>query len=235
MHGQHHASRLIVGTNEWRTERVAEFIDQIGPHVAAIKIRSYVGLEHMRPLRHAADTANPIPLFVDDKFADDPRSVREMCAHLSAAGVSYITVHAHAGVYVMQAAIEGVNARHTSILAVLELTTERRGYRSRAAHENLLLERAHDARYSGVSGVVCGAADIAIIRQEAALAHVPCFVPGIRPWASPVVDETQCHIAHPTDAMRSGADYLILDRPINRSVDPVGAVQELNRMVASCT
>jgi orotidine-5'-phosphate decarboxylase len=235
MHEPNHGSRLIVGTNEWRTERVAEFIDAIGPHVAAVKIRSYVGLEHMRPLRYAANTAEPIPLFIDDRFVDDPRSVREMCAHFSAAGVSYLTVHAHAGVGVMQAAVEGVNTCHTSVLAVLELTTERSEYRSRTMHENLLLERAHDARYSGISRIVCNAADIPIIRQEAALSHLTCFVPGIRPWDTPAPDATRFHIAHPEGAVRCGADYLILDRSINRSVDPIGAVQEVNRMVATCT
>ena len=81
------------------------------------------------------------------------------------------------------------------------------------------------AREAGAGGLVCSADEIAVARR-----HFPegvLAVPGIRPDDTPVASDDQARTATPAEALRRGADLLIVGRPILRAADPLQAVAAL--------
>ena len=80
-----------------------------------------------------------------------------------------------------------------------------------------------------MDGVVCSAREAAALRSACGAAF--CLVtPGIRP-AEGTGDDQQ-RIATPGGAIESGADYLVIGRPITRAPDPLAALERINREIA---
>jgi orotidine-5'-phosphate decarboxylase len=98
----------------------------------------------------------------------------------------------------------------------------------RAAAERLA-RLAHD---SGMDGVVCSAQEAPALRR----AHGNGFLlvtPGIRTAAD--APDDQKRITTPSDAVRNGASYLVIGRPVTRANDPVAALEAINREIAGAS
>ena len=163
-------------------------------------------------------------IFLDLKFHDIPNTVAG--AVLSAAalpGVKLLTIHATGGLAMMKAAREaaGTGRKRPAILGVTILTSmdaptmQSVGLTGPTAERALSLARL--ARQAGLDGVVASAHEVAAIRQACG----PDFlivVPGIRPASASLNDQSR--VATPADAIRSGASYLVVGRPITGAEDP---------------
>ncbi|MEO6024623.1 MAG: orotidine 5'-phosphate decarboxylase / HUMPS family protein, partial [Burkholderiales bacterium] len=80
----------------------------------------------------------------------------------------------------------------------------------------------------GLDGVVCSAKEAAMLRDKIKSAFL-LITPGIRlPTAA---QDDQVRVVTPLDAMRAGADYLVIGRPISAAVDPRAALEEINLMI----
>src|SRR5207245_2781407 len=90
------------------------------------------------------------------------------------------------------------------------------------------IEAARLARKAGMDGVVTSPLEIARIRRECGRGFL-IVTPGVRPARrdAPAEPDDQKRIMTPEEAMRLGADYLVLGRPIRDARDPLGAVQEV--------
>ena len=152
-------------------------------------------------------------IFLDLKFFDVPETVRRATAAAAALGVDLLTVH-EAGPTV-RAAVEGRGDRRLKILAVTLLTSmgpedlAAMGYQG--TPEALVLERARRAEAAGADGVIASPAELASLRRQV---H-PGFLivtPGIRPAGSATQDHQR--LGTPAEAIRAGADYLVVGRPI---------------------
>lgn len=162
-------------------------------------------------------------IFLDLKFHDIPHTVAQACRAAADLGVWMLTVHATGGKTMLRAAREAVEAfaQPPLVAAVTVLTSldsqdlTELGIRRAVPEQALAL--AELAGSVGIKAVVCSAQDLRALRPR--LADDCAFVtPGIRPA------ETLCHdqkrVVTPNQAIRAGASYLVIGRPITQATDP---------------
>ncbi|MCI0400157.1 MAG: orotidine-5'-phosphate decarboxylase [Gammaproteobacteria bacterium] len=169
-------------------------------------------------------------VFLDLKFHDIPTTVAEACAAAADLGVWMVNVHAMGGTNMMRAARESIDRHHHHplLVAVTVLTslsdTElvNIGIEANSLEETIrLAELANDA---GMDGVVCSPRDVAELRRRTDPGF--CLVtPGIRPAGAELNDQKR--FATPADALRCGANYLVIGRPITRAHDPLQALHKI--------
>jgi orotidine-5'-phosphate decarboxylase len=169
-------------------------------------------------------------VFLDLKFHDIPNTVAGACRAAARLGVWMMNVHASGGEAMLRAAreaIEGV-ARPPLLIAVTILTSltdkdlERIGYAG-SIMENV--ERlARLARASGLDGVVCSAQEAPVLRKAAGDGFV-LVTPGIRLETDRKDD--QARVVTPREAVRLGADYLVIGRSITQASDPAATLESI--------
>ena len=86
------------------------------------------------------------------------------------------------------------------------------------------------AKTSGLDGVVCSPREAAVLRAQMG-PNFRLVTPGVRPQGASMDDQTR--VLTPGDAIRSGADYLVIGRPITRAPDPVAALAAINADIES--
>ncbi len=182
-------------------------------------------------------------IFLDLKFHDIPNTVAaavSVAARLP--GVRLINVHALGGLEMMRAAARAVRARkgghrgRPRLLAVTLLTSldaaalREVGIAGRPGTQAVKLARL--ARKAGLDGVVSSAQDAGRIRRACGKSFL-IVVPGVRPtrWGGTKGDD-QKRVATPATAIRAGADYLVVGRPITSARDPRAAAKRIVEEIA---
>jgi len=175
-------------------------------------------------------------VFLDLKLHDIPNTVA--CAVRSAAGLGarMLTLHAAGGPAMLAAAKEAAEGctNAPELLAVTVLTSmdsaqvEAIGIDHSPAEQVDLLARMGLA--AGIRGFVCSAQEVQALRTLAG-PDATLVIPGIRPAGGAVGD--QVRVATPGDALRSGASYLVVGRPISLAADPAAAAEAILEDMAS--
>ena len=175
-------------------------------------------------------------VFLDLKFHDIPNTVRAAAQQAGMLGVSLLTIHASGGRKMIAAAMEGVRAaakasgatQPTRVLAVTALTSLSAGDLSevgfQGSPEEVVMRLARLAQAAGADGVVASPREITVIRQVCGPGFL-IVTPGIRPATGASDDQTRT--ATPESAIRAGADYLVIGRPITGAADPVAAADAI--------
>lgn len=172
-------------------------------------------------------------VFCDFKFHDIGTTVEKGVAGVTRLGAGFLTVHAEPDVLKGAVAGRGDNTG-LKLFAVTVLTSlsadspELEHYRMPL--EDLVLHRAEMAAQAGVDGVVASAREAASIRARFGNA-LQIMTPGIRPAGS--APDNQKRIVSPGEAVRAGADYLVVGRPVVNAPDPgkitKGILEEITR------
>jgi orotidine-5'-phosphate decarboxylase len=161
-------------------------------------------------------------VFVDLKFFDVPATVGRAVTRLAERGATFATVHGNQAM--MEAAAQAKGAT-LKILAVTALTSLDRNHLDDLGFacdpEALVLSRARRALEAGCDGVVSSGMEVARLRQEID-GRLVVVTPGIRPIDNREEDD-QKRVVTPTAALRQGADYLVVGRPIRDAADPAAA------------
>jgi orotidine-5'-phosphate decarboxylase len=166
-------------------------------------------------------------IFLDLKFHDIPNTVAQAVDSAGALGVDMLNVHAAGGRQMMEAAADAAGAYpDMKLIAVTVLTSE--SINPDKAQERAVA-RAQMACRSGLHGVVCSMHEVAAIRQACGRDFIT-VTPGIR-WGGQDVQD-QKRVASPAAAIRAGADYIVVGRPIIRADDPKAAAIEALAMMA---
>jgi orotidine-5'-phosphate decarboxylase len=180
-----------------------------------------------------------VDVFLDLKFHDIPYTVARAGVEAARLGVRFFDLHASGSFEMMERTHAEVTRvcrreaiRRPKILAVTVLTSLRRsdlrrvGVADEVEHQVVRLARL--ARRAGMDGVVTSPLEIARIRRECGRGFL-IVSPGVRPARQAALAERddQKRVMTPEEAMRLGADYLVLGRPIRDARDPVAAVQEV--------
>ena len=219
--------RLIVALDFPNAEAAFELVEKLDSKCVWFK----VGLE----LFVAGGPALIEPLvergcsiFLDLKFNDIPNTVAGAVRSAASLGVRMMTVHASGGPVMLsaaQAALEGLTDP-PQLLAVTVLTSMDQAQvdavgvgRSPAAQVELLARMGLSA---GINGFVCSPQEVATLRALAGPEAV-LVIPGIRPAGGEVGDQKR--VATPADALRQGASYLVVGRPITQAADPAAAAE----------
>ena len=173
-------------------------------------------------------------VFLDLKFHDIPSTVAKACEAASRLGIWMLNVHASGGLAMMQAAREGVakSGKSPKLIAVTVLTSMDQSTLNQlgvqGSLEDQVLRLARIAQQAGLDGVVCSAQESSALRT--ALGQDFCLVtPGIRPASASADDQSR--IVTPSDALRLGASYLVIGRPITQAPDPLLALQDIHREI----
>ncbi|MFY9804837.1 MAG: orotidine-5'-phosphate decarboxylase [Candidatus Acidiferrales bacterium] len=170
-------------------------------------------------------------IFLDLKFHDIPNTV----AHAVAAaarlpGVRLMTLHASCGLAALKAAREAVGDRKkrplllgVTVLTSFDLATLRQ-IGMEGSLESRVLALAQLAKDAGLDGVVTSAYEAPAVRRTFG-PDFKILVPGVRPATADVNDQSR--VATPGDAVRAGADYLVVGRPITAAKDPREAARAI--------
>ena len=174
-------------------------------------------------------------VFLDLKFHDIPFTVAKAGIEAARLGVRFFDLHASGSFEMMERTHAEVarvcrreGIRRPKILAVTVLTSLRRsdlrrvGVADEVEHQVVRLARL--ARKAGMDGVVASPLEIARIRRECGRGFL-IVTPGVRPGRAQADDQKR--VMTPEEAMRAGADYLVLGRPIRDAPDPLAAVREV--------
>jgi orotidine-5'-phosphate decarboxylase len=176
-------------------------------------------------------------IFLDLKFHDIPNTVAgAVAAAASLPRVKMLTLHTTGGLAMMQAARRALAGKPNSpaLLGVTILTSmdaqamESVGLSGTPATRALALAKL--AKEAGMDGVVASAHEVASIR-EACGPDFLIVVPGIRPASASVNDQSR--VATPGEAIRAGANYLVIGRPITGAPDPGEAATKIGEEIAA--
>ncbi|CAN5894344.1 orotidine-5'-phosphate decarboxylase [soil metagenome] len=217
---------LIVALDFPEARIAIDMATTLAPHVGAFK----VGLELLMgpgPATVAAVREVGLPVFVDAKLHDIPNTVSRAARALGSVGARWVTVHASGGRDMLEAAVAGLAggaAGHDAgILAITVLTSltaddlTATGVNATPGRQVARMARLSAA--AGVEGVVCAVKELGDVAQVAPdLARV---TPGIRPVDALTDDHGR--VATPSEAVRRGADWIVVGRPVTRAPDPAAA------------
>ncbi len=169
-------------------------------------------------------------VFLDLKFHDIPNTVHGAVKSALALGVDMCNIHMSGGKRMAEAARKALEeAGGSSLLLGVTVLTSTAPDELPAEFQNrlpeLVLSRAKAARAAGLSGVVCSGHEAASVKSACGNDFI-CLCPGIRPAeknSSATPPDDQRRVMTPEEAVRAGADFLVVGRPISASADPAQA------------
>ncbi len=167
-------------------------------------------------------------VFLDMKFYDIGETVKRAVAQAARSGVRFLTVHGSGAV--MRAAVEGRGDLPLRLLAVTVLTsfdqTDLADLGYTCAVSDLVALRVRKAMDAGIDGIVCSPLEAASVRALAGPGAV-LVTPGVRSAGAGKGDQKR--VATPAEAIRAGANYLVIGRQVTRAEDPAA---EMARILA---
>lgn len=201
-------------------------VDKLGSSVDFFKVGmelyAVAGMEIVSEL-----TSRGKKVFLDLKLYDIGetvmRATRQICR---AGGVTFLTIHGSRAI--MQAAAAGRAENDTKLLAITVLTNFDQedladlGYPTPLS--DLVELRVRKAMESGMDGIVCSPREVTRVRQIAG-PNLKVVTPGVRSAGMGAGDQKR--VATPAEAMRDGADYLVIGRQVTRASDPRFACEQI--------
>ena len=187
-------------------------------------------------------------IFLDLKFHDIPNTVKgAVSSAVGLPGMRLLDVHALGGLEMMRAArtardeARSINLPVPKLLAITILTSmdtsTMRGVGIGGPASKRVVQLARLAKKAGMDGVVASHQEIRSIRRACGKDFL-IVVPGIRPAAGAGAarkrkSDDQARVGTPAEAIRAGADYLVIGRPITGAPDPVSAARAILNEIGS--
>ena len=230
-------NRIIVALDVPTLDEALELVKQLHTEVGMFK----VGLE----LLHSEGTpkvAKAIPkaaadrwgvtvdkqnlpatgkVFIDAKLHDIPNTVAGAARAISKLDVDMFNVQASGGIEMMRAAVQWKGKSKVLAVTVLTSLAEDIAHQIYGAPvKTKVLQLAKDAKLAGVDGIICSPQELQILNEQRELRDLLKVTPGVRPkWAA---KGDQKRVTTPADAIKSGADYLVIGRPITKPPEEIG-------------
>jgi orotidine-5'-phosphate decarboxylase len=216
--------KLIVALDLPSYDEARGLVNRLGDTVTFYKIGLELlfsdGLSLARELKREGKR-----VFLDLKFLDIGNTVERAVAAAANLGVDFITIHGH-DTKTLKAASRGRSGSDLKLLAVTVLTSldqadlDEQGIS--ATPDSLVLSRARLAQNAGIDGVIASGQEAAAIRAKAGPGFL-IVTPGIRLPGGDTGD--QARVTTPEDALRDGANHIVVGRPINAAKDPKAAAE----------
>jgi orotidine-5'-phosphate decarboxylase len=221
------AKRLIVALDVPKAKAAADLVNRLERNCHWFKVGmelfTGVGPAAIEPL-----VARGHSVFLDLKYCDIPNTVAGAVRSAAGLGVRMLTVHASGGPAMLEAARNELEklADPPQLLAVTVLTSIDAAQanalgigRSPGEQVELLARMALGA---GIEGFVCSPQEVEHLREIAG-PEATLVIPGIRPAGAKIGDQKR--VATPSEALRKGASYLVVGRPITHAADPAEAAE----------
>jgi len=220
--------RIIFPLDLPSKEEAIDFVRLLKRYVGCFKVGLELfiseGPEILRIIAQETDT----PIFLDLKLHDIPQTMKRAYRVACRYGPKFITVHCYEGNGLFEELTQ--DPLHPKILSVTLLTSMNEdnlrelGYRDEYISNlsSLVLKKAHIAKDAGCDGVICSGREVGLLRKEMGDDFI-LVTPGIRMKGAEVKEDDQKRIFTPYDAIKSGADYIVVGRPIRDARSPVDA------------
>lgn len=223
--------RMIVALDVPGVQAAEKLVATLGDSVSFYK----VGMElvYAGGLDFACNLAQSgKKVFLDLKLHDIPNTVEKATMQIAEMGMTYLTVHAFP--QTMKAAVKGKGSSGLQILAVTVMTSyddhdlKDAGYSFSV--KELVARRADQAKEIGIDGLILSPEEVGEMRKRLG-PKMALVTPGIRPQGSAVGDQKR--IMTPVEAIKAGADRLVIGRPITAAADPKAAADAIIAEISS--
>jgi orotidine-5'-phosphate decarboxylase len=202
--------------------------DNAGFYKVGMELYAATGMDYVRSL---VDRGKQV--FLDMKYYDIGETVKRAVAVAARSGATFLTIH---GVgQVMRAALDGRGDSPMKLLAVTVLTSfdqddvAELGYDCSLA--DLVSRRVTLAMKTGVDGIVASPLEARTIRTQTGLEAI-LVTAGVRSKGASTGDQKR--VATPAEALRDGADYVVIGRQVSRAADPRAALDAIHAELAHC-
>jgi orotidine-5'-phosphate decarboxylase len=214
---------IIVAVDETQLENFQNVVDSLDSDLCMIKIGSvsFNALGH-QTISYASNKG--FKIFLDLKLHDIPNTVKKSIKGLVSLPIDMMTIHTSGGLEMMKAAKNAVDGTDIKIFGVTALTslsdkdTSLIFKRTAAEQVNTMLDLAEQA---GIDGVVCSPHELSIVTKRESLLSI---TPGIRLKDS---NDDQNRVMTPKDALKHGANFLVIGRPITEAKNIKEALIEI--------
>ena len=216
---------LIVALDVPTFAEAKQIVDELGDLVSFYKIG--MQLQYAGGLGLAEDLVKAgKKVFLDSKLLDIDQTISSAVENVAKMGVTFLSVHGVGST--IKAAILGRGNSYLKILAVTVLTNIDQNYLNnlgiKIPLETLVLLQARMALDAGADGVIASGIEVNEIRKRFGK-RLTVVTPGIRPQGTEPHDQRR--VATPAHAIRAGADYLVVGRPILQAADRSDAVRKI--------
>jgi len=217
--------RMIVGLDIASLKDAERMVARLGDAASFYKIGYELSLAGGIPF--AADLARSgKKVFLDLKVHDIGNTVARAAERAAELGVTFLTVHAFP--QTMRAAAEGRGKSALKILGVTVLTSWDENDVREAGYgvglRELVASRAEQAKAAGIDGLIASPAEAESIRKQVGRSLL-IVTPGVRPAGSAAGDQKR--VMTPSQAIKAGADHVVVARPVIAAGDPVAAAQAI--------
>jgi orotidine-5'-phosphate decarboxylase len=226
--------RLIAGLDVASLDEAQRLVELLRAEVGAFKVGKQLFM-HAGPSVVRMICERGARVFLDLKFHDIPRTVARAAIEATRLGVWMFNVHASGSFEMMRVTVDEVSKlcrkegiARPKILAVTVLTSLSRDDLKRvgvqSGVESQVVRLAKLAREARMDGVVASPHEVARIRRECGRDFL-IVTPGVRPAQADWNDQKR--VMTPGEAVRAGADYLVVARPIVDAPDPAAAARDI--------
>jgi orotidine-5'-phosphate decarboxylase len=227
-------SRLIVALDVPDRAAALSTVDLLACHVQCFKVGLEIFVREGPRLVEELRNRN-VNVFLDLKLHDIPHQVAGAVRSACRLGIRMLTVHAGGGVKMLEAAQRAAedSGSPTMLLAVTALTSlgasDVEGLGVPESISEWVERLASLACAAGLHGLVASSLELSNLRRRFG-PRIKLVVPGIRPSGTASLDQSR--VASPADAIRAGADFLVVGRPILQDPDPLRAAQRIIAEIA---
>jgi orotidine-5'-phosphate decarboxylase len=218
---------IIVAVDETKLGNFQSVVDSLNSDLCMIKIGSvsFNALGH-QAISYASNKG--FKIFLDLKLHDIPNTVKKSIKGLVSLPIDMMTIHTSGGLEMMKAAKKAVDGTDIKIFGVTALTslsdedTSLIFKRTAAEQVNTMLDLAEQA---GIDGVVCSPHELLLVTKRESLLSI---TPGIRLKDS---NDDQNRVMTPNDALKQGANFLVIGRPITEAKNIKEALLEIHNSI----
>jgi orotidine-5'-phosphate decarboxylase len=213
-------------------DEAIKFINLLHDHVGLFKVGLELFVKEGPKVLQAIAKATHTKIFLDMKFHDIPETVSAAQKAARFHGAKFITVHCDEGTGLLKAVVDSAK-NGTQVLGVTVLTSlsakdlEEIGISKELQDpRKLVLHRARLANKANCAGVICSGNEVEAVKKEFGKDFI-VVVPGIRPTWGDVPNDDQKRISTPYAAIKNGADYIVVGRPIKFAKSPLDATKRI--------
>ncbi len=226
--------RLIVALDFASAAEAEATVDRLGEAVSFYKVGLQLAYADGGLAFASRLAATGKKVFLDVKLLDIDHTVSGAVKSIAPMGMTFVTVHAYPKA--MRAAVAARGEAPFGLLGVTVLTSMSDTDLKDAGYNwfvgDLVVQRAIDAYAAGMDGVVVSPAEAEAVRRAVGPDMV-IVTPGVRPAGTDAGDQKRA--ATPEAAIRAGADYLVVGRPITTAHDPLDAARAVAAEIARAT